>query len=311
MLLVNKLAIVFNTCGISGREAVQQYVNGINSIIDQDIEGCEIIISSCLNSAEAISYVQDNISRKVTFNLIKEKLPVNVTFNHSCLVARELFGEFGGYLYIDSGITLRTNKDISILYDLLQKGRHALVAAQTDTDGGYDRWFGVDKMLTDSDFEIPIGKTINLHCQIFSKDILDYYGYLFPDIYASFCSESVFTFLCSAIGKTFVLSKDVMVSHIHSMDGPSSGFDPREWMMNGGITYEHPFLVDSVVRIAKEGHEFGFGYEEVQDLVVHKPEKYDGLICNDPRLKDFIRDNQFVGNMGLLDYSQIDHEVLQ
>jgi len=134
---------------------------------------------------------------------------------------------------------------------------------------------------------------------------MDAYGYLFPDIYASFCSESVFSFLCAAIRKKFVLSKDVIVTHLKSMDGPSSGFNPNSWLMQGKPTYDHPFLVDSVVELAKKGHEFGFGYEECQGIVMHNPDKYDGFFCNDERLKDYIRDNQFVGNLGLLNYDNI------
>ena len=316
---MNKLAIIFNTCGISG-EHPQQYVKALDSILEQEMPDSQIIVSACMNSRAAMEYVKKKVARPVTFNLIQEKLPVNVTFNHSALKARELFGDFEGYLYVDSGIEFTKKTDIFSLYKLLSTDNYGMVAAQVDTDGGYFQWFGIGdghndhtqnhKFFENGDFEIPIGKTVNLHCQIFSKEILDTYGYLFPDIYASFCSESVFSFLCAAIKKKFVLSKDVVVKHLKSMDGPSSGFSPHSWMMQGRPTYDHPFLVDSVVELARKGQEFGFGYEECQNIVNHNPDKYDGLFCNDDRLKNYIRDNQFVGNLGLLDYSKIEVDTI-
>ena len=317
---MNKLAIIFNICGIR-RENPENYVTAINTIFDQDITDSRVIISSCLNSEETLQYIADNVNGPVTINLIKERLPVNVTFNHSALKARELFGDFEGYLYIDSGIFFKSPTDISSLYKLLATRAYGMIAAQVDTDGGYFQWFDIGtghndhtqnhEFFADGDFDIPVGKTVNLHCQIFSKDILDAYGYLFPDIYAGFCSESVFSFQCAALQKKFVLSKDVVVSHLKSMDGPSSGFSPAKWQLMGRPTYDHPFLVDSVVAIANKGRKFGFGYEECQNIVMHDSSKYDGLFCIDSRLVDFIRQNQFIGNLGVLNYDEIDSELLQ
>jgi hypothetical protein len=310
---MNRLAIIFNTCGINeGRNLtshVDKYVERINTIFEQDITDSHVFISSCLNSVESLQYVKSKVNGPLTVNLIKEKLPVNVTFNHTALKAREIFGEFEGYLYVDSGVSFVKPTDISVLYDLLAKNEYAMVAARASSDNGYQRWFG-NNLNSSGDFEIPIGKTVNMHCQVFSKDVLDVYGYLDPDIYAGFCSESVFSFMCSALGKKFVLSKDVTVSHLTGLDGPSAAFFPPDWEASGNVTYDHPFLVDSVVDIAKKGYEFGFGYEECQHIVDHDPNKYDGFFCKDDRLKGFIRDNQFVGNLGLLDFKTIDSEVL-
>lgn len=310
---MNKLAIIFNTCGINeGRNLTShadKYVERIKTIFEQDITDSHVFISSCLNSLESLQYVKSKVNGPLTVNLIKEKLPVNVTFNHTALKAREIFGEFEGYLYVDSGVSFIKPTDISALYQILATKEYAMIAARAGSDHGYHQWFGNDLSNLD-DFEIPIGKTVNLHCQIFSKVIMDVYGYLFPDIYSGFCSESVFSFLCSALGKKFVLSKDVAVNHLTGMDGQSAAFSPQEWEMSGKLTYEHPFLVESVVDIAKKGYEFGFGYEECQHIVDHNPDKYDGFFCTDDRLKDFIRDNQFVGNLGLLDFDLINSEIL-
>lgn len=312
------LAVIFNTCGIRG-EHPEQYAEAIDRILKQDFTDFKLIISSCLNTSACSDYLKNRFGDKILINKIQERLPVNVTFNHSCLLARETYGEFEGYLYVDSGIFLKTSKDLGNLYDLFKSDDYGMVAAQVDSDGGYHQWFGLGQderdhstnhlFFENGDFVIPIGKTVNLHCQIFSKKLFDYYGYLFPDIYAGYCSESVFSFLCAALHTKYVLSKDVVVSHIHGLDGGSSGFDPIAWKRSGKETYEHPFMVESVVAIAKQGQEFGFGYEECQNIVNHISDKFDGYFAKDDRLKDFIRDTQFIGNIGF-NYSHVMSEVV-
>jgi len=314
---MNKLAIIFNTCGIK-RESLNNYINNIQSILDQDFDGARVILSSCLNSQKVREFIHDSFGDRISYNYIDEVLPVNVTFNHSCIKARDEFGDFEGYVYVDSGITFRRRNDISQLYSVFKKTNSAMIASRTNTDSGYHLWFGVGDGLWDTSkdhelfsqetFKIPVGKTVNLHVQIFSKHLFDYYNYIIPDIYAGYCTESVFSFLCAALGKDFRVCRDVIVSHLHQMDIGSSGFDPLQWQQNGGKPYEHPFLVDSIIDIANKGYEFGFGYEECEDILMHDPDKFDeNGYAKDYRLKDFIRDTQFVGNMGLMDYDKVDH----
>ena len=314
---MNKLLVVFNTCGIK-RENPDQYIRGIRSLLDQDLDNFRVVVSSCLNSDSGRRYLIDNLGDSVSYNFIDETLPINVTFNHSCLKGREEFGDYEGYVYVDSGITLKTQSDLSNLYNLFKRDDYGMVSGRTDSDSGYSLWFGLGEGLWDTsedhklfdggDFVIPVGKTVNLHFQIFGKKLIDYYNFLMPDIYAGYCTESVFSFLCAALDTKFAVSKDVIVEHIHQMDIGSSGFDPLQWQRDGGKSYEHPFLVDSIIDIANKGHEFGFGYEECEDILMHDPDKFDeNGYAKDDRLKDFIRDTQFVGNMGLMDYDKVNH----
>lgn len=273
-------------------------------------------MSSCRNSPEMVGSLRLKYGDRISYNDISDTLPVNVTFNDSCNKARKEFGDFQGYCYVDSGIVFQTKDDLKNLWESHVAGPNAMTAARTSTDSGLWLWFGIGASAQDTsrdheifdagDFTIPVGKTVNLHVQIFSHELMEAYGYLIPDIYAGFCTESVFSFLCAAINKKFVFSKGVMVDHIHGMDQGSSGFSPLNWQQGGNKAYEHPFLVGSVVEIAKQGHKFGFGYEECENIVMHDPDKFDenGFALDD-RLKDFIKNNQFVGNMGLFDYDNI------
>jgi hypothetical protein len=56
--------------------------------------------------------------------------------------------------------------------------------------------------------------------------------------------------------------------------------------------------------VMNEGYEYGMGYEECGEILLHKPEKFDDNVSVDPQLKDFIRNRLFL-TTGDLDYGQI------
>ena len=84
-LMSKKILVVYNTCGISGKENSDYYVRFIQSIIDQDFDSFDIVVSSCLNSEETRNKLLNKFSGKVKFNFVDERHPVNVTFNHSVM----------------------------------------------------------------------------------------------------------------------------------------------------------------------------------------------------------------------------------
>ena len=184
----NRVLSVFNTCGISGRENVQHYVESIKGIVDQKFEGHQVALSSCRNSPQAIQYLREKLGDSITYNLIDDVVPVNVSFNHTVRKNVEHFGEFESYLYIDSGMTffydsILDQNVVSKLYSLHKEKNCAMTSGRVDRDSGIERWLGVDhpdemtkenrdryKKL-DSHIKIPIGKTVNLHIQLFDNSI--------------------------------------------------------------------------------------------------------------------------------------------
>jgi glycosyltransferase involved in cell wall biosynthesis len=315
----NKVCVVYNTCGISGNEKVNNYIHSIRTILNQDFDGAEIVISGCLNSQDTKDKLYKAFGSRIHYNWIDEKLPINVTFNHSCLEARSKLGKFDCYLYLDSGISLTDKDSLQKLFDLYKSDSYGMVSAQTSTDAGYQQWFDVGKHAHDTtenhklfnggDFVVPVGKAVNLHCQIFDAELLDYYSGLMPDIFASYCTESTFTFLCAALNKKWVISKDVMTHHHISMDGASSGFDPVQWRSNNKPTWNHPFKVDCIMEIMLKGKEFGMGYEECQNIMMHNPDLYDKEgFCINENLKTFIKDNLFLINKNILNYNEIKNQ---
>jgi len=307
----NKILAVFNTCGLSGRDNTEFYKLAINNLLAQNQEGMRVIISSCMNSEEDRNSLRDTFGDKLSYNFIDETLPVNVTFNHSVREGIKSFGEFEDYLYIDSGCIFNSADDVRNLYSLHVSGSHAMTAALTDTDSGILEWFGQypsPDFFSGSDKVIPVGKTINLHVQLFSNDILQTYGNIIPDIFASYCTESTFSFLCAAIRKQFIVSKDVVVHHQISMDGPSLGFPRPE------IPWQHLFRSPrSMVDIINDpkGIEAGFGYEEITEVMLHDPEQFDeNHFCKNDDLKTFIKDNIYLGKESL-DYDAIDSTFIR
>lgn len=315
--VTNKILAVYNTCGISGRENSNYYIAALNTILAQKFDGMKVVMSDCMSPPQVRNKIKQYFGGAISYNFINEVLPVNVTFNHSVLKGIEQFGEFDGYLYIDSGIQLVHDQQLRILYDLLKSGPYGIVSSRVDQDSGYGFVFGFGKFEGDTsedyklfehgDFIIPVGKGVNNHLQIFANTIQKYYKKCWPDIFASWCSESIFTFLCAAIKQKWVISKDVIVHHHQGVDGQSSGFNPQVWKMQGRNTIDHPFLVSSIIKIVQEGQKYGIGYEEAQNIIMHDTTQYDenGYCIND-ELKKYIKENLFLPQ-SLLDYDRIKH----
>lgn len=315
-----KLLIVYNTCGIRQNENLGYYIRALNSLLDQSENDHQIVISGCLHREEIKTKIKTAFGNRIAYSFTNQKLPVNVTFNKTVQKAVEKFGNFKGYLFIDSGINFSHDKNaIKNLFHTHCSGDYAMTASRTNTDAGTFLWFnegknyedesGQDVLFQNGDLEIPIGKTINLHCQIFDNSIYENFDRkLIPDIFASHCTESVFSYLCAAVNKKFVVTKDVIADHLVGMDGPSSGFRPE---INPFPAWQHTFLApspDTILKIISdpEASESVFGYEECHNILPHNKEKYteEGKCIDRQRLKNFIKENLFL-KTSFLNYNEI------
>jgi hypothetical protein len=308
----DKMLIVFNTCGIS-RENTHAYVYHINKILEQATDKMHVAISSCLNGPLSRQIVRNRFGSSVSYNNIDDKLPVSVTFNDTVEQCVNHFGEFDGYMFIDSGIDVsRDPTGLQKLQDLYKTGKYTMIAARTDDDLGLDEWFGTDakgdQLFENGDFVVPVGRAVNLHVQVFSTEMVRHFGRPLPDIFAGQCMESTFSFLCAAFRKKWVVS-NTMFTHRTGMDGPSSGFSPAAWLQAGRPRWDHMFMTDeSILDIIGRGTQYGMGYEENQSIVNHDASKYDEdgfAVC--PELKDYIRDNLYL-TKEQFDYSTINRE---
>lgn len=327
-LVREEFLVVYNMCGIRGNENSDYYIQAINSILNQTYY-CTLVLSGCCLSKVTKEKLEATFKDKVSFFYIDKQYPVPVTFNAAVLMARQTFGPYEGYMYVDSGCLFTKPTDMENLYCGFSKDI-GMYAARVDHDSGYKDWFNVEPWDEDRmfppyscmdftgssgrpsvsylDFTIPLGKTVNLHTQVFSESIVEAYGRPYPDIFAGYCSESVFSFLCAAIKTKFKICGNVKVHHAH-LDGQSAGFHPAAWQAQGKNTLDHPYLVDSIIEIMKRGQEFGLGYEELHNIVMHDEKCFDkDGFSTDERLAHFIKENLFL-QPDKLNYDKIMEEA--
>jgi len=310
---MNKLLVTFNTCGISGKENTDHYIKVIHQLLDQDFDDYRIVLSSCLNSDQTRKQLEQEFSNAISYNYIDEVLPIVVTFNDTVLESVKNYGNFEGYLYVESGLDFISNKYIlQELYDCMKLGPYSIVSGMIDTDNGYKE-HNLDITNTCGYVKIPIGKAVNGHIHIFSNQILQYYNRCWPDIFGSHSNESVFTFLASALKTNWVLCTKSLIHHIEEMDGPSSGFSPLKWVQQGGQTYNHPFIIPSILDrlVTYENWKFGLGYEEYRSIMMHRPDQFNenGFCVNDQlkeicKTKLFLQPNEF-------NYNNINHQYIK
>jgi|1_EtaG_2_1085319.scaffolds.fasta_scaffold00653_5 hypothetical protein len=298
------LLVVYNTCGLSGKEDLLFYEKAINNILKQDLDNVTLAISSCMNSLECRKYLIDKFKDRVIFNFIQEKKAVNVTFNHTVKKCVSKYGEYDGYMYVASDVDVGENSTLlKRLCESFELNKYGMLSARVDKDHGYECWFGTSKLPTDEDFIVPLGKTCNLHAQIFSNDIYKNFDEkILPDIFTSFCTESVFSFVCAAIKKKFAISKDVTFSHQYEMDGSCMSYGRGHDMVYPGNPKTIKEICADPVGIAA-----GFGYEEWRSALIHDSSQFDeNGFSIDNRLKTFIKENLYL-KKEILNYDNLDY----
>lgn len=183
-----ELLVVFNTCGIKADNS-DRYISHINSIIFQRQIDFDLVLSSNLNADQTRDRLENYYNNALSYCYTNENLPVLMTFNYAVRTAVEQFGEYDAYMFVDSGICFKNVDDIARLYKLFKSSNYAMVAGLPDNDAGVNTWFGAkdDTSIFDSEsLVIPVGKTVNLHAQIFSNAIFQTFGRkILPDIFAS------------------------------------------------------------------------------------------------------------------------------
>lgn len=292
-----KICAVYNTCGLNGKDNVNYYIEAIKSILNQNFD-CDVILSACLNPIDQINRIKDVFGQNIKYCLYNDKYTVNITFNKTVKEYIKNITNSEGYLYIDSGCILHDINSVSTMYEYYKSNAYGMVSLTTNSDTGFHLWFGKDMHHT---FEVPIGKAINLHCQIFHPEIENRFNAIIPDVFKTYCTESVFSFVCAAVNRKWLHIMDTQVQHWHGMDGGSSGFltNPGWWDFLPGAKSPHDMIA------SQEGTDCGFGYEECQSIKVHDDSKYENGLAKDPeRLARFIQEWIYLPK-NVLNYDEI------
>ena len=294
--------VVANLCGLRGLERIDKYLQHIGSLLKQEHDSFRVVVSGCLSTSHCKRILKEKLGDRVSYNWITARVPVGVSFNHSVLQAVKGFGPAEGYVYVDSGVDCGWAGMLTRMDDRREQG-HAMVHVTVDEDTGYE-WCGIHMPPDGSDLVVPIGRTCNLHMQMFSHELLATYGKLMPDVFASDTSESIFSFMCAAIKRKMLILGGPIIRHMSMLDGASSGFQ------RGQVPFK--ITKDEFKRRLDEGYHVGFGYEECGGVLMHDPAKYDAdgwLVSEDLRagLERFIRDKMFL-QPAEFDYADIEHE---
>ena len=304
------LLCVYNICGINGRNNLDYYIKAIDIILRQKKINHRVVLSSCLNDKNHILKIKNHFKEKIDYIVINELVTINVSFNKAVLECVKHYGKFKDYVYIDSGAMLQTEYELCLAYDFHKNNNYGITYCGVDTDTGYnclkEFWheypYRIDN-LPRNPYELRPGDCVHPHVQIISNDILDFYEKLWPDIFATFGTESTFAFLCSAIRKKSVVFGDVVVHHISGLDGGSSGFMKEhdnllEKQNDGKQLWNHTYKTNKSIKdiiFDQDGINYGFGHEEFQSLLHHKADQYDNCgLCVNNNLKYWLKDNIFL-----------------
>jgi hypothetical protein len=311
---MKKILVVYNCCGIA-KDNWNMWESHLNGVINQSYENFDICISGCRisdPSKERFLELKKNSNKKIYLNFIEDTLPVNVTFNKSCIESSKL-DYYDAFMYLASDVNIGVNLDtIKNLSDLHFSDSIGITSGVVNFDSGIEVWLGNDifnNFLNHSHYEIPVGKTLNLHCMIFDRKIFESYNErIIPDIFRTYCTESVFSFITASLNLKFMIhNKNVFVTHLAGQDGSSVGF-------GGGRTWTDLFNSKTSVHerlMSEEAKSVGFGYEEYINVFIHDHSKYneDNTHKNPKELFEFNKKSLFLSE-DELDYNTINFNII-
>jgi len=329
----NKLLVIYNTCGMNldAPYIIDYYINSIEGLLEQDFEDYKIVLSMYKNSLKCKKVLAQRFGNKISYVFYDEGLlTVNQTFNKTIQLCVEKFGKFEGYFYVNSGMTFgpcRTtthpvhgsayyDRDPNILkklYETFKSGPYSMATVLVDWDAGFSQIgfkydSGPPAQIQGEDFIIPVGKAVNAHIQIYSHEFYEAYGRrVVPDVFAAYCSESIHSFLNAAIKKKWVIMKDIILHHQGTLEGSSSASFPHR-----SLKYGNPWNNLLHGRSAldfindPEAIEAGLGYEECNQIMMHKEEAFDenGYAKYPEKLKEIIKKYFFLSK-DEFDYDKI------
>lgn len=338
---MSRILVVYNICGVK-KDNTYQYPIFLDSIASQKFDGEVVVaVSACQPRERTIPHLNKEFPN-FHYNVMEDLYPVNVTFNKTVLDCVDRFGAFDGYFYQACDVTMKTEDTYQGLFNCLQSGdSNGLIAAQIDRDSCYAYGLklgggrhGVDderareEMFRDGkDYTVPIGKACAAHLLLFSPNILEYYGRLLPDLFAAYCTESIFSFVCAAIKRNWIISKDYHIYHVASMDSPSAGFrpekrepEPYDYPIPQFAEYHEKFgladgqkRADSLLHIFQNDYakSIGLGYEECEEIAMHDDTQFDSNhFCLNTDLAKYIKEHAYVGSH-ILDYDKIESKFYE
>lgn len=318
-----KLLIVYNICGIK-HDNIKMWINHLQDILNQKYDNFVVAVSGCKISSESKELLLKlkNKYTNIVFNFTDEILPVNVTFNHTTQLCTSEIGMFDGYVYVASDVKFGTDHDVLKKLSYLHFNTNsAMTYALVDNDHGLDGWYKecweeLNELLEKDHFFINIGKTANMHVILFDKELyIKYNTKIIPDIFASHCTETTYSYLAASINKKIAVhNKSIMLKHIGFADGHSVGFmDEIGW--NHKLAWKHFFKCKSSVEerlLSDNAKNSGFGYVDFYGGFTHDSKLYDKdeNHIEPEKLFNFLKNNVYL-SIEEFDYNKIKYSFIK
>jgi hypothetical protein len=270
-------------------------------------------------------FSKEEFNNQIFFNFINELHPINVTFNHSVILCSS-FEEYRGFLFVSSDIKFIGENDFQRMFIFHDTHNVGISNFIVDNENWIPTHISVDfwEHLSHRHTDFPFGSSINCDCMIFDKEIFKTYKKVIPDIFRSWCTESVFPFLCASINKVHKChDRSVVVHHAINLREGSSTIARSGCEKGCDDLYKSKINVFERL-LSREAFECGFGYAESHFNVhtwtrehinkiylVHNPDAYisDYIPKDTDRLVNFMKTAVFL-NRDELDYSKIKFQFL-
>lgn len=148
------------------------------------------------------------------------------------------------------------------------------------------------------DYDLLPGHLCNMHCHWFSPEIRKAYGKLIPDVFRGSGMEWIYPYMTSALHLRFTLVADIVLYHLHGLDGPTAGFPFRG---RHGITDLIYTTMNEMIN-RKEMNLLGMGIEDIPfywkliEPVHRNMDMFDenGFSKCGPELQKYIKQHFFV-----------------
>lgn len=330
----NKLLLIYNISGFK-LDNTEKYLSYLDMVRQQSFNGdLKVVVSAYKPKKRTLVAIKDRFP-EFSINVINGRYPVNVTCNLTALEAVKRYGSFSAYTYQTCDAMLHSTSTIQEVFDKMNENPHyGIVAPQIDRDSCYayglklgggrhqvdDERARYEMFKHGGDYIVPVGKACASHILMYRDTLVDFYGRMIPDIFASHCTESVFSFIAAALKTNWVILKDQSLNHGVSMDGPSWDHRPENRVGVDGKPlphYDHPLIewqkiygpsyMEKIFN-NPEGIKHGLGFEECANIVMHDESQFDANnFCINDDLKYFIKNNLYVPKE-VLDYDHIDCE---
>jgi len=216
-----KFLVVYNICEVKVQDH-NRYCHHLEQLLKFNYKNYKLMVSGCKVTRNTKRIIFEKFKDKISYYFCENLVPVNMTFNRAVQRAVQHYGEFDGYIYIDSGIDI--GESYNILNEIKERfntNQYGMITIQVNTDHMQEQWFrgltgpGLDHdyMIRKEDFIIPVNRCTNLHFQCFHNKIYkEFNNKIIPDIFYCWCTESCFAIITAAIDMKWVLLKDIFVT---------------------------------------------------------------------------------------------------